>query len=76
MSCLFIAPDDSVFKPVASSLISILWTPPEAGSWDGFVIDFSPFAFENFTADPAPPVTVPGNTFEINVSLQLILICN
>jgi len=66
--CDLVSPNEDIFKYVPSSLISISWTPPKAGSWDRFVIDFSPFVFENFTSDPTPPISVPGNTYELNVS--------
>ena len=58
-------------KAPITSLISLSWQPPQRGDWDGFVVDYSPFEFENAVSTPAPPIELPKNALDLNVSLFL-----
>ena len=70
--CASTVPDDAIFKARPASIISISWAPPKNGGWDLFVVDFSPYNFKNFTAVPTPPISLPQNTYELNVSVAVI----
>ncbi|CAK8692839.1 unnamed protein product [Clavelina lepadiformis] len=51
------------------SILYFFWAPPTSGRWDGFVLDYSPFAFEDGNASPLSPMVLPLDTYTTNVTL-------
>nr|XP_002121477.2 fibronectin isoform X2 [Ciona intestinalis] len=56
---------------IRTSVISMSWSPPIAGDWDGFVIDYSPYQFEIGTSYPPSPIVVGRNVFRANITLPV-----